>query len=189
MDVIALDLPEVKVVRPRRFRDQRGFFSEIYNQTALQEAGVATAFIQDNFSFSLDRGVVRGLHFQIPPAAQAKLVMVLSGRVFDVAVDCRKGSATFGQHVTAELSSEAWNQIFVPVGFAHGFCTLEPNTSVLYKVTAPYEPRLDSGIAWDDPDLGIAWPVDRGDAILSEKDMALPRFRDLPNHFAVGRRA
>jgi dTDP-4-dehydrorhamnose 3,5-epimerase len=115
--------------------------------------------------------------------AQAKLVMVLRGRVFDVAVDCRKGSSTYGEHVSAELSDGEWNQLFVPEGFAHGFCTIEPDTLVLYKVSAPYAPQLDSGILWNDPDLKIDWPKAAERAVLSDKDQRLPRFRDLGDHF------
>src|SRR5262245_57905076 len=151
MEVIPLNISDVKLIRPRRHEDVRGFFSEIYNRRALADAGICTDFVQDNFSMSLAAGTVRGLHFQIPPAAQAKLVMVLSGRILDVVVDCRKGSASFGRHVAIELGREAWNQIFVPIGFAHGFCTLEEDTAVLYKVTEPFSPQLDSGILWNDP--------------------------------------
>ncbi len=183
MDIVALDIPEVKLLRPSRFRDARGFFSEIYNQQRETAAGIAMDFVQDNFSLSHPVGTVRGLHFQFPPKAQAKLVMVLKGRVLDVAVDCRKGSPTYGRHVSAELDAEEWTQIFVPVGFAHGFCTLEPDTMVLYKVTALYAPELDSGILWNDPDLGIAWPVTDQTAVVSDKDKRLPRFRELADRF------
>ena len=184
MDVVALDIPDVKLLRPPRFRDARGFFSEIHNQQALTAAGISMDFVQDNCSLSHAAGTVRGLHFQFPPKAQAKLVMVLKGRVLDVAVDCRKGSPTYGRHVSAELDAEGWTQLFVPVGFAHGFCTLEPDTLVLYKVTALYAPQLDSGILWNDPDLGIAWPVTDETAVLSDKDRKLPRFRELADQFS-----
>lgn len=183
MDVVALEIPEVKLLRPRRFADTRGFFSEIYNQKREATAGIATDFIQDNFSLSHPVGTVRGLHFQLPPNAQAKLVMALKGRVFDVAVDCRKGSPTYGRHVSAELSAEEWTQIFIPVGFAHGFCSLEPDTMVLYKVDALYSPEHDSGILWNDPDLGIDWPVTDENAVVSDKDKTLLRFRDLADQF------
>jgi dTDP-4-dehydrorhamnose 3,5-epimerase len=184
MDVVALDIPDVKLLRPPRFGDARGFFSEIYNQERLAAAGIPMDFVQDNCSFSQAVGTVRGLHFQFPPKAQAKLVMALKGRVLDVAVDCRKGSPTYGRHVSAELDAKKWTQLFVPVGFAHGFCTLEPDTLVLYKVTAPYAPELDSGILWNDPDLGIPWPVTAEKAVLSDKDKRLPRFRDLADQFS-----
>lgn len=183
MTVSALDIPDVKLVRPSRFRDARGFFSEIYNQGALSAAGISTNFVQDNCSFSGAVGTIRGLHFQFPPLAQAKLVMVLKGRALDVAVDCRTGSPTYGRHVSVELDAEAWNQVLVPVGFAHGFCTLEPDTLVLYKVSAPYAPELDSGILWNDPDLGIEWPVTAATAVVSDKDKRLPRLRELGDRF------
>ncbi len=185
MNVTSLDIPEIKLFRLRQHRDLRGFFSEIYSRPALQQVGIDIEFVQDNYSLSLDRGTIRGLHFQIPPASQAKLVMVLAGRVLDIVVDCRKGSPTFGRHVAAELSGNAWNQIFVPIGFAHGFCTLEDNTSVLYKVSAPYAPKQDSGVLWNDADLAIDWPFKGEVAVVSDKDKALPRFRDLPDYFNV----
>jgi dTDP-4-dehydrorhamnose 3,5-epimerase len=184
MDVVSLDIPDVKLLRPRRFGDTRGFFSEIYNQRRETAAGIPMDFVQDNVSLSQAVGTIRGLHFQFPPQTQAKLVMALRGRVLDVAVDCRKGSPTYGRHVTAELDAEEWTQIFVPAGFAHGFCTLEPDTLVLYKVTALYAPELDSGILWNDPDLGIAWPVTEQTAVVSDKDKRLPRFRDLADQFS-----
>jgi dTDP-4-dehydrorhamnose 3,5-epimerase len=179
MEVVGLDIPDVRLIRPRQHADERGFFSEIYNRQLLFEHGIAMDFVQDNFSYSAEIGTVRGLHFQRQPQAQAKLVMVLKGRVFDVVVDCRPGSPTYGSHVSIELSSEAWNQLFVPPGLAHGFCTLEPGTAVLYKVSAPYAPALDGGILWNDPELGIAWPVAPDRAIVSEKDRRLPNFREV----------
>ena len=184
MEVFPLNIPDVKLIKLRRHGDVRGFFSEIYNRAALADAGIRNEFVQDNLSMSSAIGTVRVLHFQIPPAAQAKLVMVLCGRIFDVAVDCRKASSSFGRHVAVELSAESWNQLFVPIGFAHGFCTLQDDTTVLYKVTAPYELDLDSGIFWNDPDLNIAWPVPAEQAVVSDKDRRLPRFRDLADHFS-----
>ncbi|MEH2536419.1 dTDP-4-dehydrorhamnose 3,5-epimerase [Bradyrhizobium sp. AZCC 1577] len=183
MEIATLEVPDVKLLGLRRHADKRGFFSETYNSAALREAGVMTNFVQDNYSFSLARGTVRGLHFQLPPAAQAKLVMVFAGRILDVVVDCRRGSPTYGRHVAVELSRDSWSQLYVPEGFAHGFCTLEPDTSVLYKVSAPYAPKLDSGVLWNDPDLGIKWPVEADAAVITEKDLALPRFRDLADPF------
>lgn len=183
LEIATFEVPDVKLFRLRRHTDKRGFFSETYNSGALREAGVMTNFVQDNYSFSLAVGTVRGLHFQLPPATQAKLVMVLAGRVLDVVVDCRGGSPTYGRHVTVELSRESWSQLYVPEGFAHGFCTLDPNTSVLYKVSAPYAPEFDSGVLWNDPDLGIKWPVEAAAAVITDKDLALPRFRDLANPF------
>jgi dTDP-4-dehydrorhamnose 3,5-epimerase len=141
--------------------------------------------VQDNHSFSASRGTLRGLHFQTPPMAQGKLVRVTRGRIFDVAVDIRHGSKTFGQHVAAEISAESWNQIWIPAGFAHGLCTLEPNTEVLYKVTAPYSPAHDRGIAWNDPTLGVDWPVAGPEVTVSVKDAAHPRLAQLEKFFTI----
>src|SRR4051812_42331220 len=186
MDVVALAIPDVKLVKPPRFRDTRGVFSEIYSRQALSRSGIAIEFVQDNCSVSALAGTIRGLHFQAPPMAQAKLVMVLRGRMRDVVVDCRNSSPSFGQHVGVDLDDENWHQLFVPEGFAHGFCTLEPDTMVLYKVSAPYAPDLDGGIAWNDPDLGIEWPVAADKAVVSSKDMQLPRLRDIASPFSYG---
>jgi dTDP-4-dehydrorhamnose 3,5-epimerase len=183
MEVVATEIPDVKIIRPKRFGDHRGFFSETYNKRALNEAGLDLEFVQDNHSLSGARGTLRGLHFQIPPYAQDKLVRVVRGAVLDVAVDLRKGSPTFGKHVSEIISAEEWNQILVPIGFAHGFCTLEPNTEVIYKVTNYYAPESERGIIWNDPDLGIKWPVSDSEATLSEKDLKLPRFSDLQDFF------
>jgi dTDP-4-dehydrorhamnose 3,5-epimerase len=179
MLVEPLAIAEVKRVLPRVIRDERGFFSETYNQRALAEAGLDITFVQDNQSLSRAKGVVRGLHFQAPPHAQGKLVRVLKGAIFDVAVDIRHGSPTFGKHVSATLSAENAAQLWVPAGFAHGFCTIEPDTEVLYKVTDYYAPDCDLGIQWDDPALGIAWPVSSADAILSAKDRAHLKLSEL----------
>jgi dTDP-4-dehydrorhamnose 3,5-epimerase len=183
MDVVALDIPDVKLLRSPRFRDARGYFCELYNRQALAAAGIAVDFVQDNCSFSQAAGTIRGLHFQLPPMAQTKLVTVLRGRVRDVVVDCRKGSPSYGRHVSVELGDEDETQLLVPIGFAHGLCTLEPDTLVLYKVSAPYAPDLDSGILWSDPDLGIAWPVTPDQAVVSDKDRRLPRLCDTPDCF------
>ncbi|MEQ8396371.1 dTDP-4-dehydrorhamnose 3,5-epimerase [Thalassobaculum sp.] len=185
MQVDSLAIPEVKIVKPRKFGDNRGFFSETYSKPAFEAAGLALDFVQDNHSLSAAPGVLRGLHFQLPPFAQDKLLRVVRGRIFDVAVDIRHGSPTFGQWVSAEISAADWNQILVPIGFAHGFVTLEPDTEVIYKVTAPYAPEHDRGIAWDDPDIGIAWPLDGIEPTLSEKDTRHPRLADLPVHFSI----
>lgn len=177
-------IPEVLVIAPRRFTDDRGFFSETWNRRTFREAtGIDVDFVQNNHSLSLDAGVVRGLHFQSPPYAQAKLVRVTRGAVFDVAVDIRVGSPTFGQHVAVELSADNWRQLWVPVGFAHGFCTLQRDTEVQYSVTAHYAPEHDAGLAFDDPALRIEWPVAPGRAILSDKDRLHPRLSDLTGHF------
>lgn len=168
-------IPDVLLIEPARHGDARGFFSEVWKRSALAAAGLAADFVQDNHSLSRDAGVLRGLHFQRPPHAQGKLVRVARGRILDVVVDIREGSPSFGRHVTAELSAANWRQIWVPRGFAHGFLTLEPDTEVLYKVDAEYHAASDGGIAWDDPALGIPWPLPPGGPILSEKDRAAPR--------------
>jgi dTDP-4-dehydrorhamnose 3,5-epimerase len=183
LEVRALAIPEVKLITPRRFGDARGYFVESWNKRALSAAGIEAEFCQDNQSLSGPAATVRGLHFQRPPHAQAKLVSVLKGRIFDVAVDLRKTSPTFGSHVSAELDAETGAQIFVPAGFAHGFCTLAPDTLVFYKVDAHYAPESDAGIFWADEALGIAWPVARERALLSPKDAALPRLKDIVSPF------
>lgn len=185
MQVEALEISDVKILTPKRFGDARGFFSETYNKAALAEHGLDLDFVQDNHSMSQAIGVLRGLHFQTPPFAQDKLVRVVKGRIFDVAVDIRRGSPTFGKWVGAEISAEAWNQILVPVGFAHGFVTLEPDTEVIYKVTAPYAPDHDKGIAWNDPSIAIDWPLNGIEPTLSDKDTKHPALADLPPYFTV----
>lgn len=183
LQVTATEIADVKLIAPRIHRDHRGFFSETYNKAALTASGATLEFVQDNHSLSVDRGVVRGLHFQIPPFAQDKLVRVIRGSVFDVAVDIRHGSPTFGKHVARVIGAADWNEFLVPSGFAHGFCTLEANTEVIYKVTNYYSPEHDRGVLWNDADLGIAWPIGEAQAILSDKDRGLPRFADLPAYF------
>ena len=178
MQILPLEIRDVKLVKATRHSDARGFFSEVYQKAAFADAGLHSEFVQDNHSKSEKTGTVRGLHFQIPPYAQDKLVRVTRGRILDVAVDVRRESPTFGRHVAVELSAENWLQLLVPVGFAHGFCTLEPDTEVLYKVSAAYAPQCDAGILWNDPDLGIAWPVDARGAFVSDKDSTLPRLKD-----------
>ena len=184
MEVIETRIPDVKLIIPKKFGDHRGFFSETYNKQAFAEAGIDLDFVQDNHSLSAEKGVLRGLHFQTPPFGQDKLVRVVAGRVLDVAVDLRKSSPTFGQHVTAELSVENWTQILVPIGFAHGFLTLEENSEVIYKVTNYYAPNNDGGVLWNDPDIGVDWPIDSSEVILSDKDKVQPRLADLPDIFA-----
>ena len=178
-----LKIPDVKVLTPKKNGDHRGFFSEVYNRKTLAEAGIDITFVQDNHAFSAEKGTVRGLHFQVPPFAQDKLVRVVHGSVFDVAVDLRRGSPTYGQHVSVVLSAEAWNQNLVPIGFAHGLVTLEPDTEVLYKVSNYYSAEHDKGLLWNDPALGIEWPVTEEEAILSAKDKVQPRLADLPPYF------
>lgn len=176
-------IPEVKLIRPRRHGDSRGFFVETYNSKALAAYGIDDVFVQDNHSRSATVGTVRGLHFQAPPFAQAKLVRCSAGRLIDVAVDIRRGSPTYGRHVAVELTADNGWQLYVPVGFAHGFATLEPATDIQYKVSADYSPTHDMGLAWNDPALGIAWPIAEGAALLSDKDKRQPRLADLASPF------
>ncbi|MCB1721466.1 MAG: dTDP-4-dehydrorhamnose 3,5-epimerase [Rhodospirillales bacterium] len=173
----------VFLITPDRFGDARGYFEETYNREALRAHGINTDFIQDNQSLSVNRYTIRGLHFQTPPFAQAKLIRVLSGKIFDVAVDIRRGSPTFGQHITEELSAENARQLFIPTGFAHGFCTCSENTVVAYKISAPYAPEYDCGLYWADPKLGIDWPASDKQALLSDKDRALPMLENVENLF------
>jgi len=172
------ELPGVILVEPRVFGDERGFFMETYHQPRFAEAGIALPFVQDNHAVSNGLHVVRGLHLQIGTNAQGKLVRVVRGAIWDVAVDVRVGSPTYGKWVGAELSAENWSQLWVPVGFLHGYCTLQADTEVIYKVTAPYDRPAERGVIWDDPDLAIDWPVPAGQAMLSDKDKVLPRLRD-----------
>lgn len=183
VEVRKLGLEGVFEIRTRKFEDERGFFSETWSAVDLAHAGIDIAFVQDNHSFSRACGVLRGLHFQTPPFAQDKLVRVLRGAVFDVAVDVRNGSPTFGQWVGIELSAAAWNQILVPKGFAHGFVTLEPDTEVVYKVSAPYSQPHDRSIRFDDPVIGIRWPVAADEVLLSAKDAAAPGLADIETEF------
>jgi dTDP-4-dehydrorhamnose 3,5-epimerase len=178
------DIPAVKIVTPKKHGDARGFFSEVYNQNEWRRAGLDYAFVQDNYSFSAATGTLRGLHFQTPPFAQDKLVRCGRGRILDVAVDVRRSSPTFGRHVAVELSAANWRQLLVPIGFAHAFLTLEPDCEVLYKTTAVYSAANDRGLAWDDPDLAISWPLPPGGPTLSDKDRRWPRLGDLEDAFA-----
>ena len=178
-----LKIPDVRMLVPGKHGDRRGFFSETYNKKALAAVGIDIDFVQDNHSCSADKGTVRGLHFQTPPFTQDKLVRVARGSVFDVVVDLRRGSSTYGWHVSVVLSAETWNQILVPIGFAHGFMTLEPDTEVIYKVSNYYSPEQDKGLLWNDPALGIAWPLAEDEAILSEKDRTQPRLAELVTPF------
>ena len=183
MDVRNLELPGLTLLRPRRFSDARGHFAETYNEKAFRAAGITARFVQDNQSFSAKRGTIRGLHFQMPPAAQAKLVRVLHGSVYDVAVDLRTGSPTYGRWVGETLTADGGEQLFVPRGFAHAFCTLQPDTVVAYKVDEFYAPASDSGLIWNDPALAIEWPVAPSDVVLSDKDLKLGRFADFVSPF------
>ncbi|OSP56819.1 dTDP-4-dehydrorhamnose 3,5-epimerase [Pseudoruegeria sp. SK021] len=183
MQIEPTSLPGVVVLTPRRFGDDRGFFSEVYSRKVLAGLGIDLEFVQDNHSLSRDVGVVRGLHFQAPPHAQDKLVRVGAGRVVDVAVDVRTGSPHFGQWVAVELSAENGKQLFIPKGFLHGFATLEPNSELLYKCSDYYAPECDGAVRFDDPDLAIDWGVDLTTAILSPKDAAAPLFKDFKSPF------
>ena len=182
LDVRDLGLGVLEI-RPRRFEDERGFFSETWSASTFKSAGIEVDFVQDNHSLSRQRGVLRGLHFQAPPMAQDKLVRVTRGSVFDVVVDVRGASPTFGKWVGTTLTAQDWNQLYVPAGFAHGFLTLEPNTEVQYKVSAPYSPAHDRAIRFDDPAIGIDWPIELEAIILSDKDRTAPILADVDSGF------
>ncbi len=183
LTVTPTSIPAVKVIIPQSFADPRGVFCETYNRNRFFEHGVTLDFVQDNVSSSVHAGTIRGLHFQKNPMAQGKLIRVIRGSIFDVAVDMRRSSPTYGKWVAEKLTASDGRQLLVPVGFAHGFCTLEPDTHVLYKSSAYYSPPDDLGIAWDDPDLAIRWPCEPGKAVLSDKDKQLPRFNAVPAYF------
>ena len=182
-----LSIPEVIEVCPPRFGDDRGYFSEVYKRSAFEAEGLHMDWVQDNQSFSAQVGTVRGLHLQKPPVPQDKLVRVIRGAIFDVAVDLRRGSPSFGCWVSCELTAEKGNQLLVPTGFAHGFMTLTENTEVLYKVSGPYSGAHEVAIAWNDADIGIDWPEIGSDIILSEKDKAAGRFIDFETPFQYER--
>lgn len=185
LDVVETGLNGVLEARPRWLGDDRGSFAEVYNARRFAEHGVDAAFVQDNQSVSRDVGTVRGLHFQRPPYAQAKLVRAVAGRAYDVAVDLRAGSPTYGRYTAVTLDAQVGNQIYIPVGFAHGFCTLTPGTEIVYKVSAYYAPDHDAGIQWNDPDIGIPWPIDPASAVLSDKDRALPALAEIVSPFTT----
>lgn len=176
-------LPGVVVITPPRFGDARGFFSESWNRQKMQEAGLDLDWVQDNHSLSAKTGTIRGLHFQAPPHAQDKLVRCGRGRLFDVAVDIRKGSPTYGQWVGEELSFENGRQLLVPAGFAHGFVTREPDTEIIYKCSDFYAPECDGAVRWDSPSIGIDWGLDGIEPLLSEKDAAAPKLEDFDSPF------
>jgi dTDP-4-dehydrorhamnose 3,5-epimerase len=183
MQFIDTPIPEVKVVVPQRIGDSRGFFSEVWNARIFGEVGIEATFVQDNHVRNPQKGTVRGLHYQVNPLPQGKLLRVTRGAIFDVAVDIRRGSPTFGRHADAVLSADNWYQLWVPPGFAHGYCTLEDDTEVQYKVTNFYSPTHERGVTWDDPDIMITWPVTVETAILSERDRKLPRLVNQPDIF------
>lgn len=186
MKAVRLSIKDVVLLSPEKKTDTRGFFSETFSQRIFEKFGVAGVFVQDNHSMSEKAYVIRGLHFQIPPHAQDKLVRVATGKILDVAVDIRQGSSTYGNHVAAILSAENWNQLWIPRGFAHGYCTLEANTEVLYKVTDYYSPDYEVGLAYDDPGLNIDWQLPEGVIpLLSDKDKNLPVLKNLPEYFSV----
>ncbi len=185
MSVESLAIPEVKLLTPPRYQDPRGFFSETWSDARERAFGIPGPFVQDNHSLSVPRGTVRWLHLQIGAAAQGKLVRCVRGAIWDVAVDVRHGSASYGKHVAAVLSEGNWQQLWVPPGFLHGFCTLEPHTEVIYKVTAPYDRASERGVLWTDPDLAVPWPIAPAEGILSDKDQMLPLLRDCPDWFRV----
>ena len=174
-----LDIDGLVELRPKRWHDERGFFSEVWRDEWSRSPGVPVTFVQDNHSYSRNRGVLRGLHFQVAPAAQDKLIRVSRGAIFDVAVDVRRGSPSFGRWAGLVLSAEDWNQLFIPSGFAHGFLALEDDCEVLYKVSAPYSPAHERTVRFDDPALQIDWPIERSQLILSPKDEAAPFLADI----------
>jgi dTDP-4-dehydrorhamnose 3,5-epimerase len=183
MEMFETIFAEVKYLAPPRIGDSRGFFSEVWNQHTFASIGIDTGFVQDNHILNPRKGILRGLHYQLSPAAQGKLVRASRGAIFDVAVDIRRGSPTFGQHAAVILSAENWRQLWVPAGFAHGYCTLEDDTEVQYKVTDFYSPAHERGIAWDDPQLAIAWPILAAKLIVSERDRMLPLLAAQPDIF------
>jgi dTDP-4-dehydrorhamnose 3,5-epimerase len=176
-------LPEVQIIRPRKMTDARGWFSETYNESDFARIGITCRFVQDNHSYSVEAGTLRGLHFQAPPFAQAKLVRCVRGAILDVIVDIRAGSPRYGQHASLELSRENGLMVFVPAGFAHGFLTLEKATEISYKVDAPYSAQHDRGLAFNDPTLAIAWPMREDKLILSDRDRAHPLFGGFQSPF------
>jgi dTDP-4-dehydrorhamnose 3,5-epimerase len=183
MRVLETDIADIKLLKPVRHVDSQGFFSEVFEEGELFKHGIDIRFVQDNHTCSASDGVVRGLHFQIPPSAQAKLLRVTASSIFDVAVDTRRGSSSFVRHVSAVFSAVDWNQIFIPEGFAHGYCTLEPDTKVIYKVSAYYSHEHDRGLLWSDPALGISWPLSANEALVSDRDRAHPVLPRLPRYF------
>jgi dTDP-4-dehydrorhamnose 3,5-epimerase len=171
------------IIEQKRYRDERGWFSETFHQQRLLALGISARFVQDNQSFSRRTGTVRGLHCQAPPAAQAKLISVLRGRILDLAVDVRRGSPTYGQYVAIELSSDTGRQLYLPVGFLHGFVSLEDNVEVMYKVSDFYSPEHERGVRWNDPDIALPWPFGDSEMVISEKDRHLPLLRDFSSPF------
>jgi dTDP-4-dehydrorhamnose 3,5-epimerase len=184
MRIEKLNIPEVLLITPQKFVDSRGYFLETWSSAKLAAYGFKAHFVQDNQSFSAQAGTVRGLHCQVAPSVQGKLVRVVKGAIWDVAVDIRCGSPTYGQYAAAVLSEENWSQLWIPGGFLHGFCTLEPNTEVIYKVTADYDRAAERAVIWNDPDLALPWPVAAGEALLSDKDRVMPRLAECESWFS-----
>jgi dTDP-4-dehydrorhamnose 3,5-epimerase len=184
MKIEPLEIPEVLLITPPKFGDSRGFFSETWSAAKLAAQGFDHHFVQDNQSLSTQASTIRGLHCQVAPSVQGKLVRVIAGAIWDVAVDIRHGSPTFGKFAAATLSAENWQQLWIPGGFLHGFCTLEPNTQVIYKVTADYDRAAERAVIWNDPDLALPWPVTPEAALLSDKDKVLPRLASCEPWFA-----
>ena len=185
MEVKSTKIAGVIVLKPERHLDDRGYFVEAFNERRIRGVGIASSFVQDNQSFSAERGTVRGLHFQFPPFSQAKIIRVLRGSIFDVAVDLRVGAPSYGMWVAERLTAEGGEQMLIPRGFAHGFCTLEPNTEVIYKVDDYYSKEHEGGLIWNDPTLAIDWPIAPDDVVLSEKDCKLGRFSDFVSPFSM----
>src|SRR4030088_163030 len=187
MEIERLEIADVLLLTPTRHIDPRGFFSETFRADVFAADGLDAIFVQDNHVYSSQKGVLRGLHFQAPPHAQGKLVRCTRGAILDVALDVRRGSPTFGRHVAAELSAANWQQLWIPLGFAHGYVTLAADCEVIYKVTDYYAPDCDRGIAWDDPAMGIDWRISADAVILSDKDKRHPRLADAAPAFHFGR--
>ena len=185
MNITPLEIEDVIMLTPNRYQDERGFFSETYNKKCLQGHGLDITFIQDNHSYSVVKGTIRGLHYQLPPYGQDKLIRVIHGSIYDVAVDIREGSKTFGKYVAATLSADAGNQLFVPQGFAHGFITLEANTHVEYKVSNYYRKDHERGICWNDEELNIAWPCDAEDITLNDRDALFTSLAEATDLFTI----
>lgn len=183
LDLFDTEIDDVKEIIPKRFGDERGYFGEVYNVKELADAGITDTFVFDAFSFSAAQFTLRGMHFQIPPSPQAKIVQVVQGAILDVVVDIRNGSPTYGQHVARTLTADKGNQLYVPEGFAHGFCTLEENVRVAYKISGYYAPETERGINWQDETLGIDWPVKADDAMLNDRDAAFPNLADFDSPF------
>jgi dTDP-4-dehydrorhamnose 3,5-epimerase len=183
LEVTETAIPGVRILMARRLGDERGFFAETWNRDRFHDAGIDVEWVQENHALSAAVGTVRGFHYQVAPAGQAKLIRVVRGAALDMALDLRRGSPTFGRHVAVELSAANFRQLLIPVGFAHAYCTLEPDTEILYKVDHVYTPDTERGIRWDDPALGIDWPVRPENAVLSDKDRGLPMLADQPDLF------